>query len=93
MNLSKNLRELLKNNGVSIAALSKKTGVPSQTLHNWLSGMEPRSLSQVAKIATHFGMTIDEICFGKKPVKSSISDFQDEINAGVFEVILRKPKR
>lgn len=94
MDLSKNLKLLLKERGMKITSLSQKTGVPTQTLHNWLSGMEPRSLNQVHKVASFLDVTIDELCFGRsKKEKQSISQFKDEINAGIFEVILRKPQK
>jgi len=94
MQLKDQLRSLIERDGLSISNLSKKTGVPVQTLHNWLSGVEPRSLKQVRKVASFFNVTIDLLCFGittkKKP---EIDDYQDEINAGVFEVVLRRVTR
>lgn len=94
MELKKILKRLIQEEGITVAQLSKKTKVPVQTLHNWLSGMEPRSLKQVRKVAEFFEVSIDYICFGiESNSKKNIEDFGDEINAGVFEVVLRRVKK
>lgn len=93
MQLKSILRQLLKERGISISNLSKATKVPQQTLHNWLSGTEPRSLSQVKKVADFLEVTLDYVCFGiEQSSKQKIESYQDEINAGVFEVVLRRVK-
>ncbi len=102
MNLKKNLRELIKAQGITVVHLSRATGVPLQTLHGWLSGTEPRGLIQLKTIADYFETSLDKLCFGptsqvqKKQVnksESTIKEYQDEINAGTFEVVLRRVKR
>jgi hypothetical protein len=98
MRLKDNLRDLIKSNGIAVTHLSRSTRIPLQTLHGWLAGVEPRSIKQVKILATYFNTTIDELCFGHSSSKKNISkknkidELQDEINAGVFEVILRKIK-
>ena len=94
MKLDLILKALLKEEGITIAQLSKKTKVPTQTIHNWLSGMEPRSLKQVRKIADYFEVSIDYLCFGIKTEKTKpFENYSDEINAGIFEVVLRRIKK
>lgn len=94
MQLKSILRKLLKERGIPISYLSSATRVPQQTLHNWLSGTEPRSLTQVKKVADFFGVSLDYICFGIEIDKNQkIENYQDEINAGIFEVVLRRIKR
>jgi len=63
MNLAKNLQYLLKKNKMTLAALSRETGVPPQTLHNWICGAEPRSIRQLKRVASYFLTTIDTLCF------------------------------
>lgn len=82
---------------ITVAHLSRATRIPLQTLHGWLSGVEPRSLNQVKILAEYFGQSIDELCFDspsskkkKDSKKNKIEEFQDEINAGTFEVVLRR---
>jgi len=94
MKLDKILRTLISNDGITISRLAQKTKVPVQTIHNWLSGMQPRSLTQVRKVADYFNVSIDYLCFGIEPKKqNSIKDYSDEINAGVYEVVLRRIKK
>lgn len=93
MKLDKTLKALLDERRISITALSKETGVPHQTLHNWLTGMEPRSLRQVKIVSKYFGVSLDFLCFGESSegeMRSKLDTHRDEINAGVFEVVLRR---
>lgn len=93
MKLDKTLKALLDEERISITALSKKTGVPHQTLHNWLTGMEPRSLRQVKIVAKYFGVSLDFLCFeegSETKMRSKLDVHREEINAGVFEVVLRR---
>lgn len=95
MELKDVLKGLLKEEGISISQLAKRTKVPVQTLHNWLNGMEPRSLKQLRKIAEYFEVSLDYLCFGiKKENKAKgFEEYKEEINAGVFEVVLRRVKK
>lgn len=95
MHLKANLKSILKEKGMSVTHLSKQSGVAVQTLHNWLTGLEPRNLSHVKRVADYLGISIDELCFKNKPTlgTASIEEFKDEINCGVFEVVLRKVKK
>ena len=83
MKLSLILKKLLAEHDITIAQLSRATKVPRQTLDNWLTGQEPRSLKQVKLIASFFEVSLDELCFGETPQKPTIEQFSDEINAGV----------
>ena len=94
MELAKILKELSDERGITISTLSKRTGVAQQTLHNWISGVEPKSFAQVKKVADFFEVSLDYLCFGKEVKKpDDITSYKDEINAGVFEVVLRRVKR
>lgn len=89
------LKKLIKEKGITIAHLSRATKVPLQTLHGWLHGSEPKSLRQVKSVADYLEVDLDYLCFGIKPKtsKNQIEEFQDEINAGIFEVVLRRIKK
>jgi transcriptional regulator with XRE-family HTH domain len=92
MKLDRKLKRLLAEYDINISQLARATDVPRQTIDNWLSGQEPRSLSQVKIVADYFDISIDELCFGSRNQKT-IEDYGDEINAGVFEVVLRRIKK
>ncbi len=100
MRLKDNLRDLIKSQGITVAHLSRSTKIPLQTIHGWLSGVEPRSLKQVKIIAEYFDQSIDELCFDspiskrkKDHRKNKLEEFQEEINAGTFEVVLRRVRK
>jgi lambda repressor-like predicted transcriptional regulator len=92
MELKAILKKLIKIKGISVAHLSRETKVPLPTLHGWLQGTEPKSLRQVKIVADYLGVDLDYLCFGVR-TKPELEDFQDEINAGIFEVVLRRVKR
>lgn len=78
---------------MGLIELSKASKVPKQTLHNWLSGAEPRSVDQLKAVADVFDLTIEELCYGvktQKPKHAHLDEYENEINAGVFEVVLRR---
>lgn len=89
------LKKLLKEKDLSVAHLSRATKVPLQTLHGWLHGNEPKNLRQVKAVADYLGVDLDYLCFGIHPPTDPkvINKFEDEINAGIFEVVLRRVKR
>ena len=88
------LKELIQSKGMTISALAKSTKVSPQTIHNWLSGAEPRSIKQVKEVAEYFNVSLDYLCFGESETfNQTVETLQDEIRAGVFEVILRKTKK
>lgn len=70
-------------------------GISVKTLHNWLSDQKPKDLEQVKKVADFFQISIDSLCFGEgiKSTQEAIENYRDEINAGVFEVVLRRVKK
>lgn len=99
MELKSILKKLIKERGITIAHLSRATKVPLQTLHGWLNGSEPKNLHQVKAVADYLEVDLDYLCFGItspppiKTKKADITDFQEEINAGIFEVVLRRVRR
>lgn len=94
MNLSSNLKILMDDSGISLVDLAKKTKVPKQTIHNWLSGADPKNIDQVKSVAEFFHLSIEELVYGaKKKTSNGIKEYEEEINAGVFEVVLRRIRK
>lgn len=88
------LKRLITESGITVTHLSRATKIPTQTIHNWLSGAEPKSLTQLKKVADYFEVSLDYLCFGKEPKQRKVlNEYENEINAGIFEVVLRKVKR
>ncbi|MES2770233.1 MAG: helix-turn-helix transcriptional regulator [Bdellovibrionota bacterium] len=95
MDLKTILRKIIREKGLTITSLSKKSKVPVQTLHGWLSGSEPKSIRQLKAVADCLGVDINYLCFGTKSKVEAdkLEVFKDEINAGIFEVVLRRVKK
>lgn len=95
MILSKQLQEHLNKRGITISQLARMSGVPKQTISDWITGRKPQSVTSLKKVADALGTSIDCLCFGKieKKERAIIDEFKDEINAGVFEVVLRRIKK
>lgn len=91
--LSEILKATLAERGMGVPTLAKRTGISRQTIANWIDGQKPQNIEQVKAVADYLGMTLDEICFGViKPKKTILEEHKHEINAGVFEVVLRRVK-
>lgn len=58
-----NLDELLKQNKLKASDLSKLTGIPKQTLSEWRSGLVPKSILSLKKVASTLGVSLDELVF------------------------------
>lgn len=94
MLLAKQLKVLLRANDMTVAQLARKTNVSAKTIYNWLAGQGPKDIGAVKKVADHFGVTLDFLCYGiEPPNKTEIERHFDEINTGIFEVVLRRVKR
>ena len=95
MNLKTNLKRILREKDMTVAQLGRLTGVPKTTLAEWLGGGNPRDLNKVKNVANKLDLTVDELCFenGKSSKNNTLKDFEDEIFAGNFDVILRKAKK
>lgn len=89
MKLKEILRQQLKKNGMSTTSLAKKSGVPLQTLNNWLAGTKPRDLDQVKSIADVFGITLDYLVYG---LDSQNVQKDDLVSFGSFDVYLKRNK-
>lgn len=95
MKLNQILKDLMAKERLSLVELAKRSKVPKQTLHNWLSGADPKNVDQIRDVANTFGLTIEELCYGEKPKRANhnLNEFENEINAGIFEVVLRRIKK
>ncbi len=98
MRLAENLSLLVKRQNISVSSLAKKTNIPNQTIHNWINGYNPQNIDHLKQIANFFNVTIDQLCFSSiDEIESDHSDpithYTEEINAGLFEVILRRTNK
>lgn len=93
MNLKRNLKRILADKDLTAAQLSRKTGVPKSTISEWMGGGNPRDLNKVKIVANFLEVTLDDLCFGDSMDRPTpIESHLNEIRAGIYEVILRKPQ-
>lgn len=89
------LKKKLHEADIGVPTLSKRTGISRKTISNWMDGQKPQNIEQVKVVADFFGLTVDELCFGPSirselTTPSELEKHREEINAGVFEVVLRR---
>ena len=96
LQLKENLKGKLKEREIGVPTLAKRTGISRKTIENWMEGQRPQNIEQVKVVAKFFGTTVDEICFGPDlrtgNALTELERHQNEINAGIFEVVLRRIK-
>ena len=49
---------------MTVADLARRTGVPKQTISDWLSGTNPRNMNYVRLVAEELGVSIMQLFFG-----------------------------
>ncbi len=88
--IDKKLKALLKTKNLSVTELSKATGVPKTNIQQWLTGSSP-NINQVDKVAQYLGVTLEELCFDRKP-KNSLEDLFQEIlvHSGTYKIQVTK---
>jgi len=87
------LTEFSKRKGLNLSELSRQSGVPKATLHNWTCGKVPR-LTHLRIIANILEVPLYELCFGcTDPFISAVhSDDDSELIAGEYLVKITKTK-
>lgn len=87
MNFAKQLKSLLRRDGITVSHLSRKTGIPAKTIYHYLEGRTPRKLEHVKVICESFQVTSDYLLFGVQPIGS---DKQEFVAIGTYDVYLKK---
>ena len=73
MNLKNQLKFYLEENGITASTLARLSGVPKQSISDWLAGSNPRDIRQVKKVADSLKTTIDHLVFGEGKSTKSIA--------------------
>ena len=60
MNISRNLKRLMENKGVSAYRLAKDLNVSQTSIKNWLDGSNPHEF-MLDKIAAYFGCSVSSL--------------------------------
>lgn len=91
--LKEQLKKILNERGIKVVTLARDTKVPVATIHGWAQGKPPRNVNQIKAVCDHLDVSLEWLLYGenKKSDLKILNYHQDEINAGVWEVVLRKP--
>lgn len=95
MKLSENLKRALQKMDMTVAQLSRATGVPTNTIHGWLHGSTPH-LRNLEKVSAYLEMSIDELLYStriKEKLTNGLDQLGAEIELGNFVVILKPLNR
>jgi transcriptional regulator with XRE-family HTH domain len=94
MKLGETLLKLCKKRGLSLAQLSRMSGVPTPTLHGWSIGKAAANLDQLKKVAVALEVSLHELAFGgPDPYESPGEEILQELFRGDIRVILQKVER
>ena len=94
MNLSRNLTDLCKKRGWSLARLSRASGVPIQTIHGWCVGRKAVRLDQLRKVAGALEVPVYQLAFGEPdPFENIGEEILKEIFSGDVRVTLHRIQR
>ena len=64
VNFRKHLKVYIERSQITAAELARRTGVPKQTISDWLAGTQPRNMVHVKKVADELGVSLTELFFG-----------------------------
>lgn len=90
LKLSRVLRDLLTQRGMTASQLSRHASVPKSVLSDWLAGTNPRSIPQLMRVARILGVSLEILCFGHDQ-NGSLTEGQriKGLIAGEFMIIRR----
>lgn len=87
------LKRLMKEKKISVKALSKESGVPVSTIHEWQNGRSPRNVVQAKNVADILGISLNRLLFDedeKHDVISLSSILKEDVFSGVFEINIKR---
>lgn len=96
MNLKSQLTLYMQHEGLTPTTLARKSSVARTSINEWLTNEKssPKDLTKLKRVADTLSTTVDHLCFGAGLHKEgSFREYESEINAGLYEVILKKVKR
>ena len=74
MSMGKNIAEFRKRKGFTQEELGQKLGVTNQAVSKWEAGKCCPDIELLPELSHLFGVTIDELLVGERPVKAQSTD-------------------
>lgn len=75
-------KALLKSHNTSAYRVARATGISPTTLADWKSGRSTPKADKLARIADHFGISLDEMLGRESPLRTASVPIVGEIRAG-----------
>lgn len=89
------LTRIVKERRLTLKALSKLSGVPSTTLHEWQNGRSPRDPVQAKKVADALEISLNQLLFDEPDSNERISIqsvLKEDVFSGTFEISIKRIK-
>ncbi len=89
--IAQTMKQLLKERGMTLRELSKRSGVPVSTLSEWSSNREPKSPTQTRKVAQALGVSMHYLLFGEDDSQEPLQKLlKEDLFQGTFEITVKK---
>jgi transcriptional regulator with XRE-family HTH domain len=89
--IAETIKLLLKQRGMTLRELSKKSGVPVSTISEWSSHREPKSPVQTRKVAEALGVSMHFLVFGEEDTQEPLQKLiKDDLFSGTFEISVKR---
>ena len=85
----KRLKRLCKENGLTIAELARRSGVPKATLHSWTTGASP-NMQQLKKVSSALSVSLHSLAFGEPDPHEYGAEKLQELFEGDIRVTVHK---
>lgn len=97
MSFTKSLRRILDDRKLTVAQISRQSGVPAKTIYHWLSGQQPHKIDHLFRLCDALNISVEEL-YGRQKKSAAKTPLPkdlllQELHAGVYEVILRPLKK
>lgn len=89
------LARVMRERRLSVKELSKTSGVPVSTIHEWINGRSPRDPLQAKKVADALQISLNRLLFDTPDLTESINLNQilkEDVFSGVFEINIKRVK-
>lgn len=92
-----NLKRIMKERGLSAAALSRQTQIPKSTISEWMQGRQPKFDDAILRLAKVLKVSTETLLTGIEPdddlvekIFDSAGDGFVEVHNGVFRLRIEK---
>lgn len=91
MSTGKNILRLMKEKKLSLAELSRKTGISKPTIHGWTTGRRIMDPMQLKKISQTLEVSVHELLYGEPdPYAPYSRELLEEIFSGDVRISIHR---